>query len=705
MSKQSIAIYGLSTETERALKKLTKEYEVVGLLDGFRENGEMYGYPIVSFDAMVAAGIKKIIVVARPGSCRAIANRIGDKCKKEQIELMDIRGKNLLENRRAVYDFSSVNGYTLDEAKREINTADVVSFDLFDTLVTRKVFFSSDVIKIMVAELEKEEKVLEASEVGKYKDFEKMRIASEKRLSKDGKAPRLFEIYMDMGYSLGEAKSLAQKEFETDLKLLCPREDVVALMKYAHCCDEKEYAESNVCKRKVYITSDTYYSYHQIETILKANGITEYDGLILSCERGTSKAGKLYDVLVRESGADHILHIGDDEVSDVEKLFEAGNRQLNSFRIFSPVELFDFVGGMNLEECISSLSDRIRVGMFIACVFNSPFQFEDISRKISIKNDEHIGYLMFAPIIMDFVIWFKHMVDKNGYSEVLFCARDGYLIKRLYEMIACDWVKNDSNLHYYLTSRIAAIRAGVNSIEDIEYVDGMKFSGDIFKNLKCRFGIDLNRENIDESGSLHDYSDIILKASKDKRKNNLEYIKSLKIGTGKVAFFDFVAKGTSQMYAEKLIENELCGLYFMQLEPEFMKDKNLNIVPFVSESEREESTIFDDYYILETILTSPDPSLEEFDSEGRAIYAKETRSSEDIECVMNVQKGIENYVKEYLEICFGMISKNNEGVINKKLDEVLLKLIHCVDISASDFAKLTVEDPFFNRKTEVCDLI
>ena len=42
---------------------------------------------------------------------------------------------------------------------------------------------------------------------------------------------------------------------------------------------------------------------------------------------------------------------------------------------------------------------------------------------------------------------------------------------------------------------------------------------------------------------------------------------------------------------------------------------------------------------------------------------------------------------------------------NKKLDEVLLSLIHKISIEDETFLKLKVEDAFFNRMTEMPSLI
>ena len=65
---------------------------------------------------------------------------------------------------------------------------------------------------------------------------------------------------------------------------------------------------------------------------------------------------------------------------------------------------------------------------------------------------------------------------------------------------------------------------------------------------------------------------------------------------GTVGIFDFVAKGTSQMFLRNILTADLKGYYFLQLEPEFMADKGLDIKPFYSKEEKEHSEIFNSYY-------------------------------------------------------------------------------------------------------------
>ena len=248
-----IALYGLGTETEKVLKEFAKDYEIVGLLDGFQENGELYGKSIISLDDAIKKEVKLIIVVARPSSCRAIAKRIGNICRKNEISVMDVRGRNLLSTTKVVYDFSNTEGMTRAQLTERIKEADVVSFDLFDTLVMRQTLLSDDVIKFVDCRLQNQ---------GIYiQDFYKRRLASEKELSRYT-APTLTEIYNHMFERSEESSSkwkitaeqLADLEWNIDFDLIVARKEVCDILK-----------ETVADKKKVYIVSDTYYSKNQLK--------------------------------------------------------------------------------------------------------------------------------------------------------------------------------------------------------------------------------------------------------------------------------------------------------------------------------------------------------------------------------------------------------------------------------------------------------
>ena len=680
LSEKKIIIYGISTETERVLSEWNGKYNVVGLLDGFMTEGEQFGYRILDINEVVRMDNIAIIVVARPGSCKVITKRIGALCREHNVPLFDIRGNDLLEEKKVVYDFKAVSGYTKQELLQAIDESEAVSFDLFDTLLVRNVSSLDDLLSIIDIRLR--DKNINIT------DFGNIRTRAEKKLS-IGRAPRLDEIYGEVLNSTNElnadAGELSIIEYAVDLDTIEARREMVTLV--------NEIIEMG---KPVYITSDCYYSKTQLQEILKIIGVNKVTDIIVSCEYDTSKTGNLFEKLIAIAGTKNIIHIGDDIVADEESAKRHG---IKAFRIYSAIELLELIGGLNLLYNDQSLSDRIRIGMFTANLFNSPFQFEDDCKYINVNSSFDIGYLFVAPMVMDFTRWFEEKTIELGIENRWLCARDGFLLKRLYEVMY-----PDVRAEYFYTSRISAIRAGMNSHEDIEYVDSMKFTGEVEDNLRTRFGIDIaciSDDDIDEDElGLLKYVKPIIQNSIVKRENNKKYINSLNVRDGDISLFDFVAKGTSQLYIQKLVNNHIKGLYFMQLEPQFMKDMNLDIIPFYKEEEREKSAIFENYYILETLLTSPEASVDEFDDTGTPVFAIETRSERDIDCVMKAQNGIIEYTKKYLQLC-----PTSAININKKLDEQFLMLLRHVAINDTDFLRLTVEDPFFNRMTDITDVL
>ena len=94
------------------------------------------------------------------------------------------------------------------------------------------------------------------------------------------------------------------------------------------------------------------------------------------------------------------------------------------------------------------------------------------------------------------------------------------------------------------------------------------------------------------------------------------------------------------------------------------------------------------------------PSLRRFDKRRTPIYADETRTQADIQCIQMVQEGILDYFGIYLKIC-----PERNMMEDKKMDAKILTLLHSVSILDESFLNLKVEDPFFNRITNMTDLL
>ena len=509
-------------------------------------------------------------------------------------------------------------------------------------------------------------------------DFSKLRLYAEKELSKET-APKLKEIYnyvlKKTGGNFISAEELAAIEFELDLETLIVRSEVCEV-----------YKSVIASEKKVVISTDSYYTLSQIKIILDKTGITSPDKIFVSCEYTTSKTQFLFKELCKEFREKKILHIGDDEIADIKK---ANELNINTYRIYSSIDLFDALGGLRIEDEIRTLSDRVKAGMFISEVFNSPFWFEEEAEKLSVNSAAQVGYLFCAPMIIDFVLWLKRKLEEENYRQILFCARDGYLPGRLFRKVS-----TNTKSVYFLSSRTAAIRAGMMNDKDIEYVDSMKYFGTPEEALKVRFGI-----SVDDITKIKRKREVLLK-SEIQRDNYKRYIEKLDLSDDDIGLFDFVAKGTTQMYLGKLFSQHVKGFYFLQLEPEFMADKGLDIEPFYSDEEKNVSAIFDNYYILETMLTSPYSQVEEFDQNGEPVFFNETRTEKDLGVFEQAQAGITEFYEEYMRLV-----PEEARIENKKLDEKILALVNHIQIKDEDFMAMQVEDPFFGRMTDIRDVL
>ena len=663
VTNKKIALYGLGTETERFIQSNANELNIVGLLDGYKEKGNQFGFPIISLQQAVDLKVEKIIVIARPGSCKVIAKRIKDICLSNGIKVYDVRGNNLLDEKQATYELSNIETYKKDDLLKKINEFDIISFDFFDTLINRKISDYTDIFELVAKHVNS-------------KELSRIRIAAEKELSRN-KSPKLLEIYKWVKEKLPEIKESADQlvniELQIDGKTIVPRKDMKDII---------SYAKKN--GKKLILTSDTYYTKEQMEELLAKCGLDIFDELFVSCEYGTFKTQKLFSHVIEANREKKILHIGNDEFADIEKAKEYG---IDTFHIYGNNSIMDALGGMGIESLAESYSDRAKLGLFLSRKFSSPFQFEN-GTKIEIDDCFDIGYYICGPMIVDFMQWLIAKKQELHLDGILLCARDGYLLEKIYNKF-CE----DKDGFYFLTSRISSIRAGIMDEDDINYVDSMKFFGTEKESMLVRFGID---EDVDAD----ERNTLILEKAKYKRRNYLKYIDSLKLPDGKLGVFDFVAKGTTQLFLQKFMSQQMKGLYFLQLEPEFMADKGVDIESFYTEKERDTSAIFDNYYILETILTSPMPSVDEFNETGQPVYAKETRSDENLECVSRMQQGIMQYVDDYLEIV--PVSMRQQ---NKMLDEAFLTLIGKLEITDQSFKNLVVEDPFFGRMTNIVDVM
>lgn len=684
--KQNIAIYGLSPATQEFIDQQDEQYNIIGLLDGYRQSGTLYGKTIISMEQAIQSKVAAIIVVARPGSRRIIVNRIREMCKEHGIQLYDVYGNDLLEPASQRMNSNAVSGIGKEELLKQIQQSEVISFDIFDTLVTRAVLYPTDVFELVERRI--------VSKYGSGFAFSKKRREAEQTLSQIG-TPTIYEIYRELEKQIDlsehDLREILEIEWQTEQELMLLRYDMYQIYQYAL---EQQ--------KKVYLVSDMYYPAKRLKKLLDKLGIVGYEELLVSCDYGTTKGLQLFQVLKDNARAESYLHIGDNYLSDVKG---AQCHGIKSAWIRSGIDLYESVSwSEEFAEC-NNLEDRIKLGMFVSRLFNSPFALS--KARLTVHSPEDFGYLFLAPILSQYCKWLYHKLLQNNDSTILLGARDGYLIKRLLNELCSRADKKNINTVYFLISRVSAVNASIVQEQEIVHLSEVDFCGSLRELLETRFA--LTAKEVAESAydeeitveAVLKYKDIIIERALENRNNYLKYINDLGLGDTKLAFFDFVSTGTCHVALEKLMNQKMRGYYFIRVESEEHEKRMLDIISFYEKEEvTEVGGVYEDYFILENILTSPMPSLKGFDTEGNPQYVEEIRTPDEIDFVMKVQEGIVEYLKQYLDIW-----PNINWEENKRCSEGLLELIHRITMDNDIFSRLVWDDNFYSRKISVKDLM
>ncbi|MCD7979076.1 MAG: hypothetical protein LUF31_00665 [Fusobacterium sp.] len=683
--KKRIVIYGLSYGTKLILENFP-DFNICGLMDGYRTDGCIYEKKILSYQEVIALQTDMIIIVARPNITELIRNRIAGFCKKNSIALFSADGKKLnIEMDKLDNEYFCINRETL---QNKIDAYDIITFDIFDTLLMRKTLQPKDIFSLVEVRARKEKNI--------QCDFEKNRILAEQKLLASF-IPNYLQIYNELqfitGISEDEKEYLMDLELRIESQMLIPREEMVRVF---------DYAKSK--NKKVYLISDMYLSSAWIENQLKKAGISGYDELMISNEYSTSKGQNLFNVFIRKVKNKKILHIGDSEAFDI---IAAQRNGIDSFRILSAYDMLQISVYKEVLYEIADLTCRLQVGYFISRIFNSPFALFESNGKGKVKTGRDIGYIYMAPIVTDFLLWFANKIKDKKNATVLFSARDGYLIDKLYCILRNkeSLIKLPEGL-YFLTSRILCISASLFDEDDILWSLNNTFSGSPEELLKKRYflaeeEIEYFDPNIYSSISQYilAHKKAILSRSAEIREKYMEYILGLGLnGDDELIFFDFVSTGTCQLCLSRLLNADLKGYYFYRFNTmDIAKQKLLIEAPYTSEGILAANSL-----LLECILTSFVPTVKGFGFSGEPVYLEERRTEEELCYIKDVQDGIEEYFEDFIKYR-DVVDLDAKDI---SLGEIFLKFItpQYSVIMNDIFRTYIIDDEFHNENLNVSNI-
>ena len=684
--EENLVIYGLGNNTRNVINRCP-EYKIVGLMDRNRTGEMEWGKKILSLEEVNHLGVKKILIIATSANVPVIYRRIAEKCKEYNILVYDINGnlQSIVENKYEVDPFYSSHGF--DEAKKAIDSCDVVSFDVFDTLLVRDLLYPTDVFELV------EERINTLLPLD-FK-YSTIRIKAEMELYKSGN-PRIEDIYDKIKENTGVAHRTVSKlmimEVEEEKKHIFARRKMIDLVRYAHCKGK------TVC-----CTSDMYLSKSIIKELLTECGFDDvFDDYYVSCEYGKSKNNGLFEVVKEKYKDKRILHIGDNYDADIKSADLCKIDRI--FQVASPLKMLSDSSMCHLLNYDGDLYERSEIGRLISHLFNDPFLFAKTEGKCCVNDNYTLGYFFIEPIIASFVEWMINLCKEDGINSLLLGSRDGFIIQKVLE-IRGQYIKNNLNFSYFYASRYACTLAGLRNKEDVIYAYKMAFDGSPDEMLKKRFGLsddEIEKNDMDQSDEsyLDRYIPLILKKSHGYREYYRRYIENCGVQGAKVGFFDFVSSGTCQLWLENIWpEFDWNGYYFVRnLDPykEKLKINSFFKPGYVSEKQ---SKLFRNYIFMENIMTSYEPTVHGFTYEGKVVFEEHNQNKTDQKKLSQVHQGILDAYRSRI--------LNNLRFPGRDMADDILDLLNpkYSVIDADFFENNTLFDEFCNRSFDLKTVI
>ena len=633
---EKIVVYGTGINAKRVVDALS-DRDIIGILDRDTNSGYFEGIKILTIDEMLLKHPKVVVIAAQSSSTLPVYHRISKICLEHHIGLLDMFGNDLFDLVNNIEKQGDCSKKNIEEIKREIDLHEVISFDIFDTLIMRNTLYPEDVFHIVESKVRNRGITL--------CDFGNRRTLAEKSIN--CVSPNIYQIYdayqKREGCTSTLKRMLLDYELLVEKAVLIQREDIIYVMNYA------------ISKNKpVYLISDMYLPKELIEVILKDLGIVGYRDILVSCDYHQTKFTGLYHTFMDLYPAESYLHIGDNAVADG---FCAKSNGMDVYIIQSALSLLEKSSYGSMFRKQLSLNERSMLGLFIAKIFNSPFSLYGSDKRPYIDNVKDISYLYFAPLILKVVLWLIDKLLEGDYEKVLFSARDGFLIQELYDFMRLSRNGLPDSV-YFQASRVLCARAGICSDADIEWMLSAPFNCSWQEVVKERFDLkdnDMLDEHDPKYNSVMDYAmshkDKIYKRSKEIRQNYNRYMALLGIHEdGKYAFYDFVSCGTCQYFLSNFVSFDLKGFYCGYYDSVTGGKRNIPIEAlFVNRNYfQKETAFFKSYLLFERIMTSTLSSVVSMDTYGKPLLSEETRSSNELDMVKIVHKSIKEYVEKYI---------------------------------------------------------
>ncbi|CAH2715317.1 hypothetical protein BACCIP111895_02501 [Neobacillus rhizosphaerae] len=315
-----------------------------------------------------------------------------------------------------------LNRPTALDFARNMLEYDVISFDVFDTLLLRPFAQPHHLFMIVGEKLD-------------CVNFMSIRMKAEKEarnqaeVKKGNKEVTIFDIYELIELKTGIDKHYgAQLEFQTELEFCFANpymKDVFEILKAQN--------------KKLIAISDMYLTTSMIKQLLEKAGFSGLFDVFVSGENNGSKQNKrLFKIAQQKLGKDlSIVHVGENYESDIKSAQEQGI----ATRYYHNVHE---IGNQYRADSVSELIGSTYSGIINTHLHNGKKQYTP---------HYEYGFIYGGLYILGFCKWIYDYAKQNNIDKVLFLSRDGDIYRKVF-----NYLYSDMNNEYVYWSRIANMK-------------------------------------------------------------------------------------------------------------------------------------------------------------------------------------------------------------------------------------------------------
>jgi FMN phosphatase YigB (HAD superfamily) len=683
-----VAVYGLGVVAQNVLQILNA-FTVVGLMDKDPANGgkTIYGKPVLTEQEVVERGVQAIVIAATDIYWNTIAARLASFCGKAGIHIVFLNG-TLADDAQEEPDPLGIVQGTRTSLEGEISKHEVISFDLFETLVTRLASRPDDILERAIARTKADLKVNgDLLAVRKEAEAACCTLYGRYRFS-------LADVYEWMAEHRGLAPevtvALHKAELAAEIRLAAPRQTMIDLL-----------AQALASRKKVCIVTDTHLSRETITSILERCGVPEVSNIFISCETGASKfSGELFDQVKDYFPTKRILHIGDNAEADGVRPRQRG---LSAFPILSPGVMLAHSRLRELLVPARTAQDGLLLGILAHALFDDPFT--PVKERVRIDALRQFGYVFLGPLLLVWMAWLIAQLRKNKADKLLFLAREGYFLTRIYNSLRATNHLNDlpEGIYFPASRRMASV-ASLRTPQDAAALLRDEFSGPSCQLLQLRYGVTsasaaqdgvVTNSDPESLALIEAHMDSILANAADERRCYLAFMATLGVTPQtRVAVADLGIKGTIQHALQVVLEREISGYYitgfFGNVNPYGMHTNTAALFPQVQGEAS--SQIYRYHHLCESVLVAPEGMYVRATADGTFVHAARQQNQRLFDKKEEIFAGI----RSFLESWPLMEEAVEQLQISPELVDALfgMAMSHKIDIDESIKATMYVDENY-----------